>query len=380
MSKRCAIIFGANGISGIAMTKVLLESDEWSPIICVSRRPPQLEETSANSRIQFVSIDMVKSSADELASKISAAGGAVAQHAYFYTYLEKQDPKEHIEINKMLLEKALHAVSLVSPKLKSFMLQTGYKHYGNHLGGDKMVHDYPWKEDAPRVFKDNFYFHQEDLLYEYAVNKNWRWLVTRPNVILGVSKGNYMNFGVSIALYAALQKSLGREFIFPGNEVEYNAIFDHSSADNNCRFQEYLSLNDKIPSGAFNICNNDKPKFSELWPKIANYFGLKLPEPLFRDEKAKHPEPNSVYCQLPLTEYAEKEKKAWYNIAEKNGLDTNAYDYATWQFVDAVAGRTWPDEASMEKAAKYGWTRKVDTIQEYYKLFDELKKMKVIPK
>lgn len=127
MSKKCAIIFGANGISGIAMTKVLLESDELSPIICVSRRPPQLEETSANSRIQFVSIDMVKSSADELASKISAAGGAVAQHAYFYTYLEKQDPKEHIEINKMLLEKALNAVSLVSPKLKAFMLQTGYK-------------------------------------------------------------------------------------------------------------------------------------------------------------------------------------------------------------------------------------------------------------
>lgn len=127
MSKKCAVIFGANGISGIAMTKLLLASDEWGPIICVSRRPPQLEEAAKDSRIQFVSIDMVKSSADDLASKLSAAGAAVTQHAFFYAYIEKQDPKELNDINKMLLEKALQALSLVSPKLKSFMLQTGTK-------------------------------------------------------------------------------------------------------------------------------------------------------------------------------------------------------------------------------------------------------------
>jgi nucleoside-diphosphate-sugar epimerase len=126
MSKKCAIIFGANGISGIAMTKTLLASDEWSPIICVSRRPPQLENHN-DSRIKFVSIDMVTSIADDLASKLSSAGAAVAQHAFFYTYIEKQDPKELIEVNKMLLEKALHATSLVAPQLKSFMLQTGTK-------------------------------------------------------------------------------------------------------------------------------------------------------------------------------------------------------------------------------------------------------------
>jgi hypothetical protein len=125
MSKKCAIIFGANGISGIAMTKTLLASDEWGPIICVSRRPPQLETN--DSRIQFVSIDMVTSSAEDLASKLSATGAAIAQYAFFYTYIEKQDPQEIADVNKMLLEKALQATSLVAPKLKSFMLQTGTK-------------------------------------------------------------------------------------------------------------------------------------------------------------------------------------------------------------------------------------------------------------
>jgi nucleoside-diphosphate-sugar epimerase len=127
MSKKCAIIFGANGISGVAMTKALLASNEWGPIICVSRRPPQLDEAVNHKDIKFVSIDMVQSSADALASKLSEAGAAVAQHTFFYTYIEKQDPKEMNDVNKMLLEKALHALGLVSPKLKSFMLQTGTK-------------------------------------------------------------------------------------------------------------------------------------------------------------------------------------------------------------------------------------------------------------
>jgi nucleoside-diphosphate-sugar epimerase len=127
MSRKCAVIFGANGVSGIAMTKTLLASEEWGPIICVSRRPPQLEEAANDSRIHFVSIDIIQSSADDLASKLSAAGAAVAQHAFFYAYIEKQDPKESVDVNMMLLEKALHALGLVSPKLKSFMLQTGSK-------------------------------------------------------------------------------------------------------------------------------------------------------------------------------------------------------------------------------------------------------------
>jgi hypothetical protein len=81
--------------------------------------------------------------------------------------------------------------------------------------------------------------------------------------------GNYMNFAMTIALYASLQKELKKEFIFPGNEVEYNNIVDHSSADNNSKFQVYLSVHDNIPSGAFNIKDNEKITFAQIWPKIA---------------------------------------------------------------------------------------------------------------
>jgi hypothetical protein len=47
---------------------------------------------------------------------------------------------------------------------------------------------------------------------------------------------------------------------------------------------------------------------------------------------------------------------------------------------NGVTGRTWADDASMEKAKKYGWNQVKDTFQSYVEIFDELKKSKVIPK
>jgi hypothetical protein len=47
---------------------------------------------------------------------------------------------------------------------------------------------------------------------------------------------------------------------------------------------------------------------------------------------------------------------------------------------DVVTSRTWPDYLSMEKARQYGWKEERDTVQSYYEIFDELKRMKIIPK
>ena len=48
----------------------------------------------------------------------------------------------------------------------------------------------PFVEDASRHEGLNFYFIQEDLIQEYAQKNNWNFIITRPNLIIGVSKGN----------------------------------------------------------------------------------------------------------------------------------------------------------------------------------------------
>jgi hypothetical protein len=60
---------------------------------------------------------------------------------------------------------------------------------------------------------------------------------------------------------------------------------------------------------------------------LFRYFGLRVPDPQFKDEKAKHPKPNSMYCQFPLVKYAEENKATWHEIAKKYDLDPTAYDY-----------------------------------------------------
>ncbi len=103
---------------------------------------------------------------------------------------------------------------------------------------------------------------------DYAGKYGWKYIITRPNIIIGVSKGNFMNFAVSLALYACIQKEKGQPLIFPGNEIAWNSIVDHSDARNDAHFQLWSSTNEKIPNEIFNIHNGDEAKFRTLWPKI----------------------------------------------------------------------------------------------------------------
>ena len=59
-SSNVAYVWGANGISGTAMIDILAKQsrNEWSQIICISRRPTQLDVD--DNRIYFISIDILK--------------------------------------------------------------------------------------------------------------------------------------------------------------------------------------------------------------------------------------------------------------------------------------------------------------------------------
>jgi hypothetical protein len=123
-----ACVWGANGISGTAMIDILVEQprNEWSKIICISRRPTQLDVD--DDRIYFISIDILKASVDEITKELLKAGGEAITHVYHYTYIEKKDEKELDEVNKILFQKALDVtVKIAGKRVKCVSLQTGYK-------------------------------------------------------------------------------------------------------------------------------------------------------------------------------------------------------------------------------------------------------------
>jgi hypothetical protein len=127
-SSNVACVWGANGISGVAMINVLTEQSrkEWSKIICISRRPTQLDVE--DDRIHFISIDILQASVDEIATELLKAGGEKITHVFHYTYIEKKDENELDEVNKTLFQKALDVTIKITGKhVKCVLLQTGYK-------------------------------------------------------------------------------------------------------------------------------------------------------------------------------------------------------------------------------------------------------------
>lgn len=82
-----------------------------------------------------------------------------------------------VEVNSALLRNFLGALPLAGLKPKRFLLQTGAKNYGVHLGAALN----PAVESDPRVeLEPNFYYPQEDMLWEYCKEEGVGWNVIRP--------------------------------------------------------------------------------------------------------------------------------------------------------------------------------------------------------
>ena len=127
-SARVACVWGANGISGLAMIDHLLEqpSSEWGKIICISRRPCQYEFD--DRRVVFVSIDLLQSNVEEIVRVLDQVQGRTITDVFHYTYIEKKTEEELDEVNRSILTKALDVCAqLAGETLRSFSLQTGYK-------------------------------------------------------------------------------------------------------------------------------------------------------------------------------------------------------------------------------------------------------------
>ena len=85
-------------------------------------------------------------------------------------------------MNSALLSNFLEAMKIASITPKRFMLQTGAKNYGVHLGPTKV----PQEESDPRVtLEPNFYYPQEDLVDEDCRNTGCGWNICMPGPILG---------------------------------------------------------------------------------------------------------------------------------------------------------------------------------------------------
>lgn len=121
---KVALITGGNGITGSAIIEHLVRTTtakEWKEIMVTSRSP--FKTTVTDPRIRFVALDFTHS-VESLTTSMAETCAEVT-HAYFSSYIHRDDFAELNAANKALFENFLGALLQVAPRLENCTLQTG---------------------------------------------------------------------------------------------------------------------------------------------------------------------------------------------------------------------------------------------------------------
>ncbi|KAK4233580.1 nad dependent epimerase dehydratase family protein [Achaetomium macrosporum] len=398
-----AIVTGATGILGREIVRRLSNNPQkWKKIHAFSRSQKEQHPTS----VEHSFLDLA-GSAEDMAR---ALRGIEAEYVFFAAYLQKDSDQANWEVNGDMLQNFLSGLgqSGAVKTIKRIILVTGAKRYGVHLGQPKN----PMLESDPRLvgapWPPNFYYRQEDILQSFcAQHPHIQWVVTYPSEVIGFAKGNYMNLATALGLYAVVSKELGnKELPFPGSEAFYTGFGVFTSSRLHAEFCEWAALEPRAGNEAFNVVNGDVESWQNLWPRVAQRFGMGVKPDQFRDDAPlatsapmapKPPlsvvardvglvgvadQPSKLEARVDLVKWSQQQdvKAAWRRLSETEGLQEDAFEKATWWFLKLVLGRNFSVVQSMRKARAMGWTGYLDTWESLSEVFAELEAEKILPK
>ncbi|KAE8372124.1 hypothetical protein BDV26DRAFT_302213 [Aspergillus bertholletiae] len=375
---KVALITGVNGITGSAILDHLVKyttQQEWKRIIITSRSPLTLD--IQDPRVEFLALDFSKPT-DVLAQDMSPLCAEVT-HAYFSSYVHKDDFTELNEANRSLFENFLEALlAVAAANLQNCTLQTGGKYYNVHL---RPVPS-PAREDQPRLVPadQNFYYHQEDFLREKQRGATWSWNVIRPEAIIGYAvKPNGMNEALTLALYFLVCKKLGVEARMPTNWNYWNGVDDISDARLIADLSIFTSTQPQCVNQSFNVTNGDYFSWRYLWPRLAEYFGASASPDQTFSQKALMP--GALLQETSLESWARDKRGVWEQLCDEAGKPQakNTFQAGTWAFQDWVFRRTWSATLSINKARKFGWTGHMDSYDSFIDAFEKFRELGQIP-
>lgn len=406
-----ALVTGATGILGREIVMALGQAKKTWPTVYALSRSQKLEWPS-NVKDQHLDL---QSSAKDMAKEL---GDIKPEYIFFTAYLAQDSEEELAKVNGAMLENFLNALEITgaSKTVKRIILTTGAKQYGVQFGIPKqpMEESDRWLADPEHL--PNFYYKQQNILKEKGEKQGWDWVVTYPNDVIGVAKGNFMNLATSLGIYCAVTKELGEDLMWPGSPDFYAKFDCFTYSRLHAQFNLWAALEEspEVSNQAFNVVNGDIESWQNMWPKLAKKFGLKVPEKMFTleeeqgnvDEKqgsvtkltdpppmaefaaerglkdTKFVKPSRVEAKIDLVKWSQRKdvKDAWDRLAERTGLEHEAFEKATWGFLTFVFGRNYDIVISMNKARKAGWTGHQDTFDSLSQSLDELVDEKVLPR
>ncbi|MGE4047384.1 MAG: SDR family oxidoreductase [Acetobacteraceae bacterium] len=351
MSENIAVIAGATGAAASRLTELIARTPGWLAVgLC---RNPPTHPPSGN--VRYVRTDL--SSAESCRVAIADAG-AVTHVVYASRAPFGEGGVEDVPANVAMLRNLLDAVEI--PSLRHIHLLEGGKWYGLHLG--PMLT--PTREDDPRHLPPNFYYDQQDLLTARRVGKGWTWSASRPQYLVDVEPGRPRNLVTVVGAYAAICRELGAAFDFPGKPGAYTALSEFTDCTMLARFIFWAMNEPRAADQAFNITNGDTFRWSRLWPRLAEYFGLR----------------QGIVRTLNLEQWMADKGPVWQAIAERHRLRYRDIAHvALWPYGSFVWNIDWDVVSSMNRARMAGFHHVDDTEDQFIRHLDAYREWKVLP-
>ena len=302
---------------------------------------------------------------DAVASKAALAAAGNVTHGFFGTWSRQASEDENVRVNAAMIRNLFDGLS--GAPIEHAALVTGLKHYLGSIDDYAKVKPYtPFLESSPRLPGPNFYYAQEDVLFEAAAKHGFNWSVHLPHTMIGLAIGNAMNMAVTLADYASICKATGRPFVCSGSPEKYNAVADVTDAYILAKQLHWAATTPMAANMPFNTVNGDLFRWTWLWQQIATYFGLAV------GDYPGQP--------MPLQDQMADAPAIWSGLVAKHGLqDIAVTTLASWWHSDADLGRTLECFTDMTNSRVLGFAAYQPTPSSFFDVFDALRAQRIIP-
>ena len=347
---KTAVVVGANGVIGGNLVEHLQRTGDWN-IIGLSRRGGIDSE-----RVQHIAVDLLDG--DETRRRLSHLTDVT--HIFYAAYQERPTWAELVPPNLAMLVNVVTVIEDSSPNLEHVSLMQGYKVYGAHLGPFKT----PARETDPPHMPPEFNVDQQQFLESRQVGKRWSWSAIRPSVVCGVALGNPMNLATVISVYATMCKKLGVPMRFPGKPGAFGSLLEMTDASLLAEATVWAATTPACANQAINITNGDLFRWNDMWPRIADIFGLDTATPL----------------PMSLADVMADKEPLWNSIVSEHELKPTPYrDVSSWAFGDFVFSWDYDVISDGSKARRMGFHRFVDTEAMFAGIVTDLRQQRIIP-
>ena len=349
-----ALIVGATGLSGSHVGRHLKEKG-WA-VVTVSRGAAELAWSD-----RHIAVDLENAAAE----KAALAAALDVTNVFYCTWSRQANEGENVRVNAAMIRNLFEGIA--AAPLRHAALVTGLKHYLGSFDDYAKVKPYtPFLETSPRLPGANFYYAQEDVLFEMAARRGFAWSVHRPHTMIGFAIGNAMNMAVTLAVYASICKHAGLPFVFSGSPEQYHAVADVTDARLLAQQLHWAAVTPGAENMPFNTANGDVFRWIWLWQRIAAYFGLPV------GEYPGH--------AVPLETQMAGAPAIWAEIVARHGLqDIPVGRLASWWHSDADLGRTLACFTDMTNSRTRGFTAYQSTPESFFAVFAELRARRIIP-